>query len=41
VDYRNFDGVTNEFFGMDAVVAEAATAQQVAAGDLDAAFGKH
>ena len=39
VTYQNFDGVTHEFFGMDAVVADAAKAQDLAARDLKEAFG--
>ena len=35
---NRYKGVTHEFFGMDAVVAEAAQAQDVAARDLKAAF---
>lgn len=34
-----YPAVTHEFFGMDAVVADAATAQDVAASDLRAALG--
>lgn len=34
-----YKGVTHEFFGLDAVVADAKTAQDVAARDLKAAFG--
>jgi len=34
VAYRNFDGVTHEFFGMDAVVADAKAAQAFAAQQL-------
>lgn len=36
--YKNFDGVTHEFFGMDAAVRKAAAAQDMAAKDLRAAF---
>ena len=36
--YRNYDGVTHEFFGMDAVLKEAATAQDFAAENLKQAF---
>jgi acetyl esterase len=39
VTYQNFDGVTHEFFGMDAAVADAAKAQDLAARDLKEAFG--
>jgi acetyl esterase len=39
VTYQNFEGVTHEFFGMDAVVADAAKAQDLAARDLKEAFG--
>ena len=35
---HNYDGVTHEFFGMDAVVAEAVKAQDVAAKELRASF---
>ncbi|KAB1071192.1 alpha/beta hydrolase [Methylobacterium planeticum] len=35
----SYKGVTHEFFGLDAVVADAKTAQDVAARDLKAAFG--
>ena len=34
-----YKGMTHEFFGLDAVVADAKTAQDVAARDLKAAFG--
>ena len=34
-----YPGVTHEFFGMDAVVADAATAQDIAARDLRMALG--
>lgn len=37
--YRNFDGVAHEFFGMGAVVADAATAQDLAARQLRQALG--
>ena len=37
-NYRNFDGVTHEFFGMGAVVPEAKAAMAVAAADLKAVF---
>ncbi|MET0499717.1 MAG: alpha/beta hydrolase fold domain-containing protein [Steroidobacteraceae bacterium] len=36
--YKNYDGVTHEFFGMGAVVKDAAAAQDAAAGDLRKAF---
>jgi acetyl esterase len=39
VTYQNYDGVTHEFFGMDAVVADAAKAQDLAARELKEAFG--
>lgn len=38
VDYSNNEGVTHEFFGMDAVLDDAKRAQDVAAADLKAAF---
>ena len=34
VNYKNYDGVTHEFFGMAAIIPEAKQAQAVAAGDL-------
>lgn len=40
VNYRNFDGVTHEFFGMGAVVDEAKAAMNFAAEDLKTAFAK-
>lgn len=40
VNYKNYDGVTHEFFGMAAIVPEAKVAQGVAASDLNGAFGK-
>lgn len=40
VNYKLYNGVTHEFFGMAAVVPEAKEAQGVAAGDLKKAFGK-
>jgi len=40
VDYKLYPGTTHEFFGMGAVVPEAKEAEQVAANDLKAAFGK-
>ena len=36
--YQPYEGVTHEFFGMDAVVADAGRAQDLAARDLRAAF---
>ena len=39
VQWRNFDGVTHEFFGMAPVVADATAAQQFAAQQLRGAFG--
>ncbi len=36
---QNFEGVTHEFFGMDAVVKDAAAAQDLAAKALKGAFG--
>ena len=39
VDYKNYDGVTHEFFGMAAVVDEAKDAEQRAADGLRKAFG--
>lgn len=39
VNYRNFDGVTHEFFGMGAVLPQAKEAVEFAAQDLRAAFG--
>ncbi len=38
VSYRNYDGVTHEFFGMGAVLPEAKAAVAFAAGELKAAF---
>lgn len=38
VSYRNFDGVTHEFFGMGAVVAKAKEAEDFAAENLKTAF---
>lgn len=40
VDYRNFDGVTHEFFGMGAVVPKAKDAVAFAAQGLKASFAK-
>jgi acetyl esterase/lipase len=39
VERREFAGATHEFFGADAVIADAAEAQQYAGGRLRAAFG--
>ena len=36
--YKNYEGVTHEFFGMDAVVPEAEAAEDLAAHDLRVAF---
>ncbi len=38
VTYQDYDGVTHEFFGMDAVVADADKAQDLAARELRQAF---
>ena len=38
--YKNYEGVTHEFFGMGAVVADAEKAENLAALDLKRAFGK-
>lgn len=38
VQYRNYDGVTHEFFGMGAVVDKAKDAEQFAADGLKSAF---
>lgn len=40
VDYKNYDGVTHEFFGMATVVPQAKDAQAYAAGRLKTAFNK-
>ncbi len=40
VNYKNFDGVTHEFFGMGAVVDEAKAAMDFAVTDLKAAFAR-
>ncbi len=40
VNYRNFDGVTHEFFGMGAVLPQAKAAVAFAASDLRTAFVK-
>ena len=39
VTAKTYDGVTHEFFGMDAVVKDAAAAQEFAAQELKSAFG--
>ncbi len=38
VNYKNYNGVTHEFFGMAAIIPEAKEAQSVAASDLKNAF---
>ncbi len=38
--YKNYEGVTHEFFGMGAVVPEAEAAEDLAAHDLKAAFAQ-
>ncbi len=38
--YKNYEGVTHEFFGMGAVVSDAEAAEDVAAHDLKEAFAK-
>jgi acetyl esterase/lipase len=40
VNYKNYEGVTHEFFGMAAVVPQAKDAQMLAANDLKNAFRK-
>ena len=40
VDYKNYEGVTHEFFGMGAVVDEAKQAEQQAAEGLKKGFGR-
>jgi acetyl esterase len=40
VDYKDYDGVTHEFFGMAAVVPQAKDAQEYASGKLKDAFKK-
>jgi acetyl esterase len=40
VDYRNYEGVTHEFFGMAPVVSDAKDAQAFASGNLKNAFQK-
>ncbi len=39
VDYKIYDGVAHEFFGMGAVVGDAMAAQKYAASGLKKAFG--
>ena len=38
VNYKNYDGVTHEFFGMAAIIPEAKQAQALVAADLKSAF---
>ena len=40
VNYKQFNGVVHEFFGMAAIIPEAKEAQALAAADLKTAFGK-
>lgn len=40
VNYKNYDGVTHEFFGMAAVIPQAKDAQSIATSDLKSAFSK-
>lgn len=40
VAYRDYEGVTHEFFGMAAVLSKARDAQEFAAGELKKAFGR-
>ncbi len=40
VDYKNYEGVTHEFFGMATVVPQAKDAQAFASGRLRSAFNK-
>ncbi len=40
VDYKLYDGVTHEFFGMATVVPQAKDAQALASKNLKAAFNK-
>jgi acetyl esterase/lipase len=40
INYKNYNGVTHEFFGMAAVVPQAKDAQGVAISDLKGAFTK-
>lgn len=40
VNYKLYDGVTHEFFGMAAVIGDARDAQALAASDLKSAFNK-
>jgi len=41
VSYKEYSGVTHEFFGMGAVVPKAKDAEQFAADQLKQAFNKH
>jgi acetyl esterase/lipase len=41
VDYKNYEGVTHEFFGADAAISDAADAQDRTAKNLHAAFKDH
>ena len=38
--YKNYEGVTHEFFGMGAVVADAVAAEDFAGHDLKESFAK-
>jgi acetyl esterase/lipase len=40
VDYKSYDGVTHEFFGMAIIVPEAKDAEALAASDLKKGFSK-
>ncbi len=40
VDYKMYDGVTHEFFGMATVVPQAKEAQALGAGNIMSAFNK-
>ena len=40
ISYKNYEGVTHEFFGMGAVVADAAAAEDLAGHDLKESFAK-
>ena len=40
ISYKNYEGVTHEFFGMGAVVADAAAAEDFAGHDLKESFAK-
>jgi acetyl esterase len=40
VNYKNYDGVSHEFFGMGIIVPEAKEAEALAATDLKSAFAK-